>query len=471
MTQHPTSSLVISPNAIAELRSKVRGPVIASEDAGYDEARSIWNAMIDKRPAAIVRCSGTADIIDALNFARDNQLPLSVRAGGHNIGGTALCDDGIVIDLSQMKGINVDLQAETVRVQPGVLLGDIDRETQAFGYVVPNGFVSQTGLSGLTLGGGFGWLTRKWGFTSDHLISADVVTTGGELVRASADQNADLFWGLRGGGGNFGIVASYEYRMRKLGPTVVAGMIVYPGDAAREVIDFYREFSASAPDELTCVLLLRIAPPAPFLPESVHGKPIAAIVVCYAGPVEEGEKAVKPLKEFGSPIADIIQPKPFRAHQAQLDGTQPPGRYYYWKSDYLPGVSEAARDTILERTGEFPSPESALIVFQLGGEAARIDDDVSAAAHRDAAYVLNVASSCVDPAKIDGCVSWARDTWSAMRPHSTGGAYVNFLTEDEGDDRTLAAYGREKYQRLAALKSKFDPDNLLRVNRNIRPVS
>jgi hypothetical protein len=242
-------------------------------------------------------------------------------------------------------------------------------------------------------------------------------------------------------------------------------------DAAREVIEFYREFSASAPDELTCVLLLRIAPPAPFLPESVHGKPIAAIVVCYAGPVEEGEKAVKPLKEFGSPIADIIQPKPFRAHQAQLDGTQPPGRYYYWKSDYLPGVSEAAQDTILERTEEFPSPESALIVFQLGGEAARIDDDVSAAAHRDAAYVLNVASSCVDPAKIDGCVSWARDTWSAMRPHSTGGAYVNFLTEDEGDDRTLAAYGREKYQRLAALKSKYDPDNLLRVNRNIRPAS
>jgi FAD/FMN-containing dehydrogenase len=462
--------MTLAPAAVEELRTRVRGPVITPEDPAYDEARSIWNGMIDKRPAAIARCTGAADIIDSLNFAREAGLPLSIRAGGHNIGGTALCDDGVVIDLSQLKGIHLDLDNETVRVQPGVLLGDIDRETQAFGRVVPSGFVSQTGLSGLTLGGGFGWLTRKWGLTSDHLISADVVTASGDLVRASEDENADLFWGLRGGGGNFGIVASYEYQVRKLGPTVIAGLVAHPMDNASEVVSFFREFSAAAPDELTCVLLMRIAPPAPFLPESIHGKPIAALVVCYAGSVEDGERVVKPLKEFGSPVADTIQPKPFTVHQSALDATQPPGRYYYWKSDYLPGVSDAAQDTLLQHTAEFPSPESAAIVFQLGGAAARIDDDVSAAAHRDAAYVLNVASSCIDSARIDACKDWARGLWSAMRPHSTGGVYVNFLTEDEGDDRTLEAYGKEKYDRLAALKLKYDPTNLFRVNRNIAPA-
>ncbi|HET9476384.1 MAG TPA: FAD-binding oxidoreductase, partial [Dehalococcoidia bacterium] len=413
---------------------------------------------------------GTADIIDALNFAREAGLPLSIRAGGHNIGGTSLCDDGIVIDVSRMKGVHLDLANETARVQPGVLLGDIDRETQAFGRVVPSGFISQTGLSGLTLGGGFGWLTRKWGLTSDHLISADVVTATGDLLRASENENADLFWGIRGGGGNFGIVASYEFRMRPLGPTVVAGMVAYPRDRAEDVVSFYREFSAAAPDELTCVLLLRIAPPAPFLPQEIHGKPIAAIVVCHSGTIEEGERAVKPLKQFGSPVADTVQAKPFTVHQSALDGTQPPGRYYYWKSDYLPGVSAAAQQTILDRTADLPSPESALLVFQLGGAAARIDDNISAAAHRDAAYVLNVASSCIDPAKIDACKDWARGSWSAMRQHSTGGVYVNFLTEDEGDDRTLEAYGKEKYERLAALKKKYDPTNLFRVNRNIKPA-
>ena len=469
MTQK-TAETVSSGDAIAGLRARIRGPVFTPADDGYDEARGIWNAMIDKRPAAVVRCTGTADIIDSLNLTREAGLPLSIRAGGHNIGGTSLCDDGIVIDVSRMKGIHLDLGNETARVQPGVLLGDIDRETQAFGRIVPSGFVSQTGLSGLTLGGGFGWLTRKWGLTSDHLISADVVTANGDLVRASDNENADLFWGIRGGGGNFGIVASYEYRMRQLGPTVVAGLVAYPMDRAEEVISFYREFSAAAPDDLTCVLLLRIAPPAPFLPQDIHGKPIVAVVVCHAGSVEDGEKAVKPLKEFGSPVADTIQPKPFTVHQSALDGTQPPGRYYYWKSDYLPGVSAAAQQTLIERTAEFPSPESALLVFQLGGAAARIDDDISAAAHRDAAYVLNVASSCIDPAKIDACKDWARGTWSAMRPHSTGGVYVNFLTEDEGDDRTLEAYGKAKYERLAAIKRKYDPANLFRVNRNIKPA-
>ncbi len=468
MTQ--TEHAALPSDAVEELRAKFSGPIFTPSDEGYDDARSIWNAMIDKRPAAVARCTGTADIIEALNFARDAGAPISTRAGGHNIGGTSLCDDGIVVDLSHLKGIHVDLPNETVRVQPGVLLGDIDRETQAFGRVVPAGFVSQTGLSGLTLGGGFGWLTRKWGLTSDHLISADVVTADGDLVRASENENADLFWGLRGGGGNFGIVASYEYKMRKHGPTVMAGLVAHPMDRANDVISFYREFSEAAPDDLTCVLLLRVAPAVPFLPTDIHGKPVALIIVCHAGPLDEAAKDLKPLKEFGSPVADTIEPKPFAVHQAALDATQPPGRYYYWKSDYMSGVTAAAQETILESTAEFPSPESALLVFQLGGAAARIDDGISAAAHRDAAYVLNVASSCIDPDKIDACRTWARDTWSAMRPHSTGGAYVNFLTEDEGDDRTLEAYGKEKYDRLAALKTKYDPANFFRVNRNIAPA-
>jgi FAD/FMN-containing dehydrogenase len=462
--------MTTAPTAIEELRARMRGPVFCPSDEGYDQARSIWNAGIDKNPAAVARCSGTADIIAALKFAREANLPLSIRAGGHNIGGTSLVDDGIVIDVSHLKGVHVDLAKETARVQPGVLLGDIDRETQAFGRIVPSGFVSQTGLSGLTLGGGFGWLTRKWGLTSDHLISADVITADGELVRANDKENADLFWGIRGGGGNFGIVSSFEYRMQKLDPTVTAGLIAHPMADAEKVVSFYREFSANASNDLTCVLILRIAPPAPFIPQDWHGKPIAAIVVCHIGAPEQAAKELKPLLEFGSPVANTIAPKPFAVHQAALDGTQPPGRYYYWKSDYLSGVSDAAQEVILKQTQELPSPESACIVFQLGGEAVRMLDD-SAAAHRDAAYVLNVAGSCTDQAKYDGVKSWARNTWSAMRPHSTGGVYVNFLTEDEGDDRTLEAYGKEKYQRLAALKKKYDPQNIFRVNRNISPAS
>ncbi len=458
-----------TPAAIEELRTRIRGPVFYPADEGYDQARAIWNAQIDKRPAAVARCSGTADIIAALKFAREAGLPLSIRAGGHNIGGTALVDEGIVIDVSHLKGVHVDLENETVRIQPGVLLGDIDRETLAFGRVVPNGFVSQTGMSGLTLGGGFGWLTRKFGLTSDHLISADVVTADGDLVRASEKENVDLFWGLRGGGGNFGIVASYEYRMQKQNPTVLAGMVAHRRDDIEKVVSFYREFSSDAPDELTCVLLIRIAPPAPFLPTEIHGKPIVAIIVNHCGSPEKAEKDLKPLKEFGSPVADTIVPKPFTVHQSALDGTQPPGRLYYWKSDFLPGVTDAAQETIIKQTEEMPSPESGLIVFQLGGEAARLPDN-SAAANREAPYIMNLAGSCIDSAKFDGVQKWARETWSAMRPHSTNTVYVNFLTPDEGDDRTLEAYGKEKYDRLAALKAKYDPQNIFRVNRNIAPA-
>jgi FAD/FMN-containing dehydrogenase len=456
-------------SAVQELRGRIRGPVIAPGDEQYDDSRKIWNAMIDRRPAAIARCAGVADVIDCVKFARERGIRLSIRSGGHNIAGLSLAEGGLVVDLSHQKGIRLDLEKQTARVQSGVTLGDIDRETTAFGYVVPSGVVSETGLAGLTLGGGFGWLTRKFGWTSDNLLSADVVTAEGELVRASEKENADLFWGLRGGGGNFGIVTSFEFQMRKVGPIVAAGLILYPMERAQEVVAFYREFSANAPDELTCLLVLRLAPPAPFLPQEVHGKPIVGIAVCYAGDADKGMEAVKPVKEFGEPLVDLIQPKPFTAHQSLLDSAQAPGRNYYWKSDYLPGLSAAAADVIMEHTAAFPSPESAVLVFQLGGAVSRIPDESSAAAHRDVKYILNVAGSCIDPALTDGMVSWARGVWSAMRPHSTGGAYVNFLTEEEGADRVTEAYSAAKLEKLTAVKNKYDPSNFFRMNQNIAP--
>jgi FAD/FMN-containing dehydrogenase len=454
---------------IQQLNATLRGELITPGDPGYDEARTIWNAMVDKRPAAIARCTGVADVIDVVNFARRTGAQLSVRGGGHNISGTSLCDGGVVADLSQMKGIRVDLKSETVRAQPGLRLGDLDRETQAFGRVVPAGIVTDTGIAGLTLGGGFGWLTRKWGFTSDNLLSVDVVTADGRFLTASATENADLFWGVRGGGGNFGIVTSFEYRMWPLGPEVMAGLVLYPMEKAADVIKFYREFTTSAPDELASLLMLRIAPPSPVLPKEVHGQPVAGIAVCYAGPVEEGERAVRPLKEFGAPIVDLVRPTPFTAHQALLDASQPPGRYYYWKSEYLPGITDPAQETLIAHTAELPSPESALLVFQLGGAVSRINGEDSAAAHRDAAYVLNIAGSCVEPQKTQSCIRWAREFWSDMRQFSTGGVYVNFMTEDEGEDRIRAAYSPAKYDRLVALKNKYDPTNLFSTNQNIKP--
>lgn len=460
----------IGADSVEAFRARVRGPVFLAGDDGYDEARKIWNAMIDRRPAMIVRCAGVADVIDSVKFAREHGLRLSIRSGGHNIAGLSLAEGGLVVDLSHQKGIHMDLASETVRVQAGVTLGDIDRETQAFGYVVPSGVVSETGLAGLTLGGGFGWLTRSYGWTSDNLLSVDVVTADGELVRASESENADLFWGLRGGGGNFGIVTSFEFRMRKLGPTVAAGLILYPMAKAAEVMAFHRELAVSAPDELTTLLLLRLAPPAPFLPESVHGQPVVGIAVCYSGDAEKGMEVVKPLKEFGEPLVDTIQPKPFVVHQSFLDAAQAPGRNYYWKSDYLPELTPEAAEVIMEHTKEFPSPESAVLVFQLGGEVSRIPDDHSAAAHRDVKYILNVAGSCIDPAKTDAVVSWARGVWQAMRPHSTGGAYVNFLTEEEGADRVLEAYSPAKLEKLAAIKKKYDPANFFRMNQNVAPA-
>jgi len=425
--------------------------------------------MIDKRPALIARCSGTADVITAVKLAREYDLLLSVRGGGHNIAGTALCDDGLTIDLSRMKGLHVDLKTRTVRAQPGCNLGDLDREAQVFGLAVPAGIVTDTGIAGLTLGGGFGYLTRRYGYTCDNLISADVVTADGSFLTTSEKENSDLFWGLRGGGGNFGVVTSFEYQAYPIGPQVMAGMVIHPMERAREVVEFFREFSGNAPEELCCVLILRLAPPLPVLPKEVHGKPIVAIAVCHSGSLENGERAVRPLKEFGNPLVDIIAPKPFAVHQTLFDVAMAPGRHYYWKSHYLPEFLETAGKVLMDHAAKITSPHSSILVFQLGGALARFGETDTPAGNRDAAYVLNVAASWEDPTHTDQQIAWSRGCWSDMEQFSTGGVNVNFLTGEEGGERVRAAYGVANYERLVELKNKYDPQNMFRLNQNIPP--
>lgn len=463
-----TTQTPLAEKEIQGLRARLRGPVLCPGDEGYENARRIWNAMIDKRPACIVQCRGVTDIMNALDFARTHDLPLAVRGGGHNIAGTALCDDGVVIDLSSLKGIWLDRAARTVRVQPGVTLGDLDAETQAFGYAVPAGIVSTTGMAGLTLGEGFGWLSRPYGYTCDNLLAVDVITADGQCLTASKSENADLFWGIRGGG-NFGIVTSFLYRLQPVGPTVMGGLILYPMAQAAEVIDFFRTATATAPDKLASLLLLRIAPSAPFLPPHLHGAPVVGIVVCYAGSLEEGAAAIRPLKEFGRPLVDLIGPNPFQTIQTLFDAAQPPGRNYYWKSEYLPGINDGMLDTLVTHTAQLPSPQSSLLMMHLGGAISRVHEDAMAASHRNASYIVNIAASWLSAQETECCVNWARNFWQATLPHAMGGVYVNFLTADEGQERVKAAYGRAKYERLVALKNKYDPTNLFRLNQNITP--
>jgi FAD/FMN-containing dehydrogenase len=438
-------------------------------DNGYDAARSIWNGMIDKQPALIARCTTPGDVITCVNFARAHQLLLAVRGGGHNVAGNALCDGGLVIDLSLMRSVQVDSGARLAHVQPGVTLGELDRETQVFGLATPVGMVSQTGVAGLTLGGGFGWLSRKYGLACDNLLSAEVVTADGQFVTASEREHADLFWGLRGGGGNFGVVTSFTFHLHPVGPTVLAGVIFYPMEQAREVLHFYRDFAASTPDELTLAAVLRIAPPAPFLPQHIHGKPVIGIGACYSGSIEEGEQAMHPLKQFGAPVANMIQPIPFVHFQALLDTSSPSGLHYYVKSEYLPGLSDTAIETIVGYASQLSSPLTSVLIPQLGGAISRVDEHATSAGNRKAQFVLNIQSSWLQPGESPRHIQWTREFWTAMRPFSTGGVYVNLLSQDEGEERVVAAYG-SNYDQLTALKSEYDPANLFRVNQNIKPT-
>lgn len=452
----------VSPEILQTFRAGFRGPVLGPDAPEYEETRKIWNAMIDRRPGLIARCTGTTDVVAAVRFARQHQFLVSVRGGGHNIAGLAVCDGGLMIDLSPMKGVWVDPRSRTARAQAGCTLGDLDRETQLHGLAAVLGFVSATGIAGLTVGGGFGYLTRKHGWTCDTLVSMEVVTAEGKVVRAAADENSELFWALRGGSGNFGIVTSFEYRLFPVGPEILGGAIAWRAEDAQEVLSFFREFTAQTPRETTCVAALRIAPPAPWLPKEIHGKPIVAVFVCHSGSIEDGERIVAPLRAFGRPVADIVMRRPYTQMQSLLDATQPKGRRYYWKSHYLSRIDPKAIGILIEQATRLVSPHSAILLFQIQGALGELPEEHSPAGNRDAAFVLNFASSWERAADDAPNLRWSRECFEAMRGFSTGGTYVNFLTEEEGRDRIEAAYGKPNLDRLAALKKKYDADNLFR---------
>lgn len=462
MTTSLQTTADLSSEDLQAFRAGFKGAVLTPEDPAYDETRKIWNAMIDRRPGLIARCTGTMDVVQAVRFARQLGLLVSVRGGGHHIAGLAVCDGGLMIDLSLMRGVWVDPATRAARAQAGCTLGDVDRETQLHGLAAVLGFVSATGIAGLTVGGGFGYLTRRHGWTCDTLLAMEVVTADARVLRVSTDENAELFWALRGGGGNFGIVTSFEYRLFPVGPEITGGAIAWRGEDARQVLAMYRDFSARAPRELTSVAVLRIAPPAPWLPKEIHGKPIAAVFVCHSGKPEDAEALLAPLRQFGHPVADTVMRRPYTQMQSLLDATQPKGRRYYWKSHYLAGVAPALMDLAVEHAGRIASPHSAILLFQIQGALGDLPAGHSPVGNRDAAYVLNIAGSWEQPPDDAVNMQWARDCFEATRACSTGGVYVNFLTEEEGSARIEAAYGKVNLARLAALKRKYDPDNFFR---------
>jgi FAD/FMN-containing dehydrogenase len=446
--------------AFQALRAGLRGELLRPGDDHYETARQVWNGMIDRKPALLVRCAGVADIITAVNFARTHNLLVSVRGGGHSVTGNAVCDGGLMIDLSPMKGIRVDPVRRTARAEPGLTWSEFDHETQAFGLATTGGIVPTTGIAGFTLGGGLGYLMRRFGLTCDNLLSVDLVTAAGQLLTASETENADLFWGVRGGGGNFGIVTSFEYRLHAVGPTVLGGFIFHPFPRAKEAFQFYREFTKTSPDELITHIALATSP---------DGHPVVAFILCYSGPLEKGEEVIRPLREFGSPVADMVGPMPYGAVQALGGPLYPPGRLNYWKSSFLKDLSDDAFETMLAQFAIVPSPFSAALLEELGGAVSRVGRDETAFGERSAPYSLIITSEWIDPAESEKNIQWARDFWEAMQPFVSEGVYVNYLGT-EGEDRIKAAYGPAKYQRLVALKNKYDPTNFFRLNQNIKPT-
>ena len=454
--------------ALSELAASFRGQLVQPGEPAYDELRRVWNGSIDRFPALIARCAGVADVIAAVRFARASGLPVAVRGGGHSFPGLSVCDGGIVIDLSPMRGIRVDPVGRTARAQAGVLLGELDRETQAFGLAVPSGIVTHTGVAGLTLGGGISWLMRKHGLTIDQLLSVDVVTADGEFVKASETENPDLFWGLRGGGGNFGIATEFEFRLNPVGPTVVAGPVFWPMEESPKVLRFYRDWVAEAPDELMTIVIHRKAPALPFVPPEVQGRLVVGVACCYAGPVEDGERVVAPLKAFGSPALDLCVPKPYLTHQAMFDPSFPHGWWYYFRSCDVAGLSDEVIDITAEHSLKIKSPLTSYPIWQLGGAMARVGEADTAFSGRNGGYTFNINATTATAEGFEEEREWARNFWSALRPHHTN-VYVNFLME-EGQERVREAYGAEKYDRLKALKRRYDPDNFFRLNQNIPPA-
>ena len=451
---------------IEKVKNKVKGQVVLPDDPNYDEVRKIWNAMIDRRPAVIVQCAEADDVLHAIAYARKNGLEISIRGGGHNIAGSALCDNGVLIDLSNMKTVRVDAQKRRAYVEPGATLGDFDKAVQAHGLATPVGINSTTGIAGLTLGGGFGWLTRKYGMTIDNLVSAEMVTSDGKKIQVSKDENTDLFWAIRGGGGNFGVVTQFEFALYPVGPEILAGLLVFPIGQAKQVLKKYREFVKSAPEELNIWVVLRKAPPLPFLPVNIHGKEVIVLAIFFAGDISKGEKLINPLRSFGDAHGEHIGAQPYAVWQQAFDPLLTPGARNYWKSHNFTELSDGALDSIIEFAGKLPSPQCEIFVGLISGAANRVPSNAMAYGHRDTKFVLNVHGRWNEATQDETCIAWARAFFEASAPYASSGAYVNFMTEDEGD-RVAAAYGAN-YTRLKQIKKKYDPENIFRNNQNIK---
>lgn len=453
---------------VEQLAGELRGELLTPDSPGYDQSRTVWNAMIDRRPGLIARCAGEADVVRTVDFARAHGLVVAVRGGGHNIAGAAMCDDGLVIDLSPMRSVHVDPEARLARVEPGCTLGEFDHDAQVFGLATPTGVNSTTGIAGLTLGGGFGWLSRKYGLTVDNLESAEVVTAAGRVVQTSERRDPDLFWAIRGGGGNFGVVTSFTFRLHPVGPTVLAGMVVHPFEDGEEVLRFYRDFASGLPDDTAVWVVLRKAPPLPFLPAEWHGKEVVVLAAFHAGDPGEGERILEPLRRFGRPIADVIGPHPYAAWQQAFDPLLTPGARNYWKSHNFERLDDALLSAALDFAGRLPSDQTEVFIGQVGGAIARVPIAETAYPARGAQYIMNVHGRWERPSEDGNVIEWARAFFREAAPFAAGGVYVNFLTADESG-RVREAYG-SNYDRLVQVKSEYDPENLFRMNQNIQPA-
>jgi FAD/FMN-containing dehydrogenase len=466
----PTTTVPeVDAEALQAFAMQMRGRVLTPKDPGYEDTRLIWNGLIDRRPSIIAQCSGAADVVDAVNFARDHDLLLSVRGGGHNVAGNAVNDDGLMIDLSTMRGVHVEPATGIVRVQGGATLGDVDRETQLFGLAVPAGVVSTTGVAGLTLHGGAGHLRRKHGLTIDNLLSVDIVTADGVLRRASAEENEDLFWAVRGAGSNFGVVTSFEFQAHPIGPMVMVAAVFYPFEDAKTLLPAWRDYVAAAPNEVSSIVLCWSVPPhEPFPPEH-HGRPVVVVAASYAGPVEEGEAVMQGLRELGEPLIDMSGPWPWLGLQSGFDALYPKGGLYYWKSRALAELSDASIDDIIDFAARRPSPLTDIVVWHNGGAIAEVADTETAYAGREANFLVTGEASWDDPALTEEAIRWARDFWETMARHSTGGLYLNFPgLGEEKEELVKAGYGAN-YERLRELKAKYDTTNLFRMNLNVPP--
>jgi len=469
VTTRDNGTQAIDDQELERLGQSLDGSVVLPGSDEYEDATSIWNGMITKRPAVVIRSHSTEDVVKAVAFARDNGFEMSIKGGGHNIAGLALSDGGVTLDLSPMRDVEVDVPSMRVSAGPGCTLGDVDVATQEYGLATTLGFVSETGIAGLTLGGGFGYLTRQFGWTVDDLLEVEIVTASGDIARASRNENKELFWALRGGGGNFGVVTEFVYGLHQIGPEITAGLIAWSADRASEVLRTFREVTDSAPRQLTLAVLMRNAPPAPWLTEDRHGEPMIAFVVNHTGTPEDAERDLAPIRAIGDPWADLIQLKEYTAQQSMLDATQPKGMHYYWKSEFLPGLDDDLLDVYRAQFEEMDSPANQIVLFHLEGALAEHAEDDGAIGNRDAAFACVIQSMYPDSSRAEDNRRWVRSAWKALEPYSTGGNYVNFQTSDEDDQRIAGTY-RENLERLRRVKADYDPENLFRVNRNIQPA-